>query len=261
MVMHPYMERWGRGAAWDEHRMIPAPPGTSLGDMPAASLFAEMVSALGLQAIAVYTPWASRVSDIEWEPIESPDTNIMTWGLTDAAVNAVPEVTFGSPLPFVAIVTAGPLTVDGARKLWDGSAYAPYETQAVYRQDDAKDTPTIFFIHWGERIDMSKLPAQTLALEPKAASVGGRLVFAAQIAREGSTTRGAPSLPFQTAYAAAFAAPPAPGPSPVATPPSAGPAPIPIRHEPDKDSGLGVPIAVGVGAAALAFVIWRNRRH
>src|SRR4029077_19652611 len=115
------------------------------------------------------------------------------------------------------------------------------------------------FIHWGERIDMSKLPAQTLALEPKAASVGGRLVFAAQRAREGSTTRGAPSLPFQPAYAAAFAAP-TPGPAPALPPPAPGVAPIPIQPGADKD-GLGVPIAVGVGAAALAFVIWRNRRH
>jgi hypothetical protein len=256
MVMRPYTENWGRGLAWDEHRMIPAPPGTSLGDLPAASLFSEIVAALSLRPIGIFTPWATRESDLEWEPIERPDTNIMLWQLSDAAIGAVPEVTFGSPLPFVAILTPRLLSVEAVRQLWDGTAYAPYETQAVYRQDDAKDSPSIFFLHWGERIDMAKLPSQVLAIEPKADRAGGALVFAAQIAREGSATRREPALSFQATYDSTFARAPAPVPGP----PPAPPPPIPIRAAPEE-SNLGVPVAVGLGAAALAFFVWRNRRH
>ncbi len=253
MVMRSYTENWGRGSAWDEHPMIVAPPGTHLGQMDAQSLFSEITTALSLKPIGVYTPWATREGDVSWTEIHNPDTNIMLWGLTDAAVNAVPEVTFGSPLPFVAILTKAPLSVERVRGLWNGTAYAPYETQAVYRQDDAKSVPTLYFLHWGERIDMSKLPGQVLLLEPTAAKVDGALVFAAQIPSQGSTTREPPSLSFDQAFQSTV--PVAPGPAP-----ARAPAPIPIVRAPEEKMNIGIPVAVFLGSAALGFVIWRARQ-
>jgi len=257
MVMSLYTEQPGNagGAAWDELRMMPSPPGTSLGQMDAMSLFSEVVSALGLRPVGIVTPWATRISDMEWDNIPRPDTNVMLWELSDGAVNAATEVTFGSPLPFVAIVTRSPMTTEATRQMWQGTAYSPYETQAVYRQDDAKAVPTILFVHWGERIDISNLPKDVLALEPRAKAVGGSLAFAAQIPVEGSTSRQAPAMPFSQALnlQMAASAPPAP--------PAPGPEPIPLRPAAEAESlHLGVPIAVGLGAAALGFMLWKRKR-
>jgi hypothetical protein len=255
MVMSSYTERWGRGSAWDEHPMVIAPPGTSLGQMDAQSLFSEITQALSLQPVGVYTPWATRSSDLDWEEITGTDTNIMLWGITDAEVNAVPTVTFGSPLPFIAILTKAPLSVTATAAMWEGTAYQAYETQAVYRQDDAKPVPTIYFLHWGERIDQASMPQKVLALEPRAASVGGALVFAAQIPVQNSTTRQPPVMPFSTALSTqnAITAPPAPAPAPEPA------EPIQLRATPEK-TNLVLPIAAGLGAMALAFVLWRHTR-
>lgn len=255
MVMHGYAE--GPGEAlhlpWDEVTMDVAPPGTSLGQMDAAALFSEVVTALGLRPLGVVTPWATRIGDMSWEEIQKADTDVMLWGLTDGQINAALQVTFGSPLPFVVIVTREPMTTSSVSKMWEGTAYQAYETQAVYRQDDAKAVPTILFVHWGERIDVGKLPSKVLAIEPRAKAVGGDLAFAAQIPVP-STDREKPLTPFAQALAVQMAAT-APGPAPA--PP--GPAPIRLTPAPEEPLHLGIPIALGLGAAALGFVLWRKR--
>lgn len=256
-VMRSYAEgaASAMGTPWDEFSMLPVPPGTSLGQMDAMSLFSEVVAALNLRPIGIVTPWATRSGDMSWEDIPRADTNISLWELSDAGVNAVPEITFGSPLPFVGIVTSQPMTTEQVRKMWEGTAYNPYETQAVYRQDDAKPIPTLLFLHWGERIDMAKLPKDVLALEPRARAAGGTLVFAAQVPVESSTERAPPPMTFADTLrgqmATNAAQPPAPAP----------PAPAPIVLAPQKEEPLhlGVPIAVGLGAAALGFFLWSKR--
>jgi hypothetical protein len=252
MVMNAYMEHGGSGAAWDSMPMIPAPPGTSLGDMSAQGMLAEVAQALGLQAQGVYTPWATRSGDVSWDEIKNPDTNIALFSITDAQVNQAAEVTYGHPLPFVAVITKGPLTGQAVDNMWAGTAYKAYETQAVYRQDDAKNPPTITFLHWGERIDMSALPKQTLALQPRAASVSGSLVFAAQIPVQGTTVRAAPSTSFSDALQSQLVASgPVPPPPPSMVPVKTAAASAPTNYS--------LPIAVGLGAAVLGFVLWRKR--
>jgi hypothetical protein len=256
-VMDHYMEHGGSGAAWDSMAMIPAPPGTSLGAMAAQGMFAELSSALGLQVLGVYTPWATRSGDTVWEEIKNPDSNIAIWSITDAQVNAVPEITYGSPLPFVAIITKGPMTQAAVAAMWDGTAYGPYETQAVYRQDDAKGVPTIAFLHWGERIDIAELPKQVVKLEAKAAAVNGALLFAAQIPSKGSTTRALPATSsFQDALETQLMTS-APVTVPVIRDYIPPPPPPPVL---EARTNLGLPIAVGLGAAALGFVLWRKKR-
>jgi hypothetical protein len=251
-----YMEHGGAGRAWDELAMIPAPPGTSLGGMSSQNVLAEVASSLQLSPLGIYTPWASRTGDMSWEEIKNPDTNIAVFGITDDQVNAVAQMTGGSPLPFVVIITKNPMTQAAVAAMWDGTAYQPYETQAVYRQDDAKDIPTIAFLHWGERIDMAALPKQTLALGPRASAVGGALLFAAQVPAQGTTTRGAPVAPsFQSALDAQMVAqspPPAPPPPVVVAPP---PPPPPEAQK----QNMSVPIAVGLGAAVLGYMLWNKR--
>jgi hypothetical protein len=247
-----YMEHGGAGAAWDSLHMIPAPPGTSLGAMDAQGMFAEVAATLQLQPLGIYTSWATRSGDISWEEIKNPDTNIVVWGITDAQVNAVAEITHGSPLPFVAIITKGPMTQAAVAAMWEGTAYRPYETQAVYRQDDAKDVPTIAFLHWGERIDMAELPKQTLALAPRATAINGALLFAAQVAVPGTTTRALPPTSFQSALESQLLAQ---GPPPA--PPAYVPPPPVVAQ---ANTNLALPIAVGLGGAVLGYMLWRKRR-
>jgi hypothetical protein len=255
------MEHGGAGAAWDSYRMIPAPPGTSLGAMDSQGILAEAAATLQLQPLGVYTPWASRTGDTTWEEIKNPDTNVALWGITDAQVAAVQQITFGSPLPFVAIITKGPMTQTSVDAMWSGTAYKAYETQAMYRQDDAKPVPTIFFLHWGERIDMAELPKQTLALEPRAAAVGGVLVFAAQIPVQGSTARTSPpavasfqdALEAQLTLAPVVVMPPAPPPVVIAPPPV-----VPVAA---AKTNLSLPIAVGLGGIVLGYMFWSKRER
>jgi putative hemolysin len=182
-------------------RPIVAPPGTSLGQL-SPDVFADLAAELGLPSLALMTPWATRAGDIAWTPITHPDTNIMLWGLTDAQLAAVTAATYGQPLPFVGIVTEGPLTDASLERLWEGTPYAPYETQAVYGQHDDKPVPTILFLHWGELLGPESAPARPRSLESAASHAQGQLVFAAQVPRQPQTDREEPVMPFESALSA-----------------------------------------------------------
>ena len=252
-------------------RLEAAPLGTSLGALPEAAFLTELADALGLAPIGVYTPWATRVSDLEWEsPERAPDTNTALWRLTDVALQAARDVTFGSPVPFVAILSQTPLTSTEADSLWSGTPYRAYETQAVYRQDDGKPIPTIFFLYWGERLDESEVPPHPRSLEQTAAIAEGVLVFGMQIPAGSSTTRDWPATPFATALemhdlieSPARAAPaPVPVPVPVPAAPARSTSPaaasprsgaLALSSEPDWK-----PWAVGAAVAVGAFFVWRQ---
>jgi len=243
-------------------RLDAAPLGTSLGQLPMASLLTDLVDALGLAPLGVYTPWATRVSDVEWEsPERAPDTNTALWRLTDVALQAALDVTFGSPVPFVAILSQTPLTSLEADSLWSGTPYRAYETQAVYRQDDGKPIPTIFFLYWGERLDDPEVPAHPRSLEQTAAIAEGVLVFGMQIPAGSSTTRDWPATSFSSALemhnlieSPARASPPPLPPAPAApAPASATPRSVAIAPSPDWK-----PWAVGVAVAVGAFFVWRQ---
>jgi hypothetical protein len=251
-----YLVNAGSGQVWDSYTTIPAPPGTSLGQMTAQGMLAEVATTLQLNPLGVYTPWASRTGDMSWEEIVRPDTNVVLWSLTDEQVNAVPAITFGTPLPFVVIVTRGPLTQSQINAMWQDTAYKPYETQAVYRQDDAKPTPTIFFMHWGERIDIAdNLGKKLVPLTQVAAEFGGTLVFAAQVAAQGTTTRDPVAVPFGEALQLQMAMNALPPPVPAYEPPLVGPVTPPVTAQ----VNLGVPIAAGIGAAVLGYMLWSKR--
>src|SRR5260221_9345263 len=257
-VMERYMSPSEAGVPYDAIGSVPAPPGTSLGQMAAQGLFAEISDALHLTPLGIFTPWASRTGDLDWEEIPHPDTNVMAWALTDDQIAAAQQVTFGAPIPFVAVLSKRAMTATAVASMWEGTAYSPYETQAVYRQDDREPVPTIYYLHWGERIDMAALPKRVLAIGPRAADMGGALVFAAQIPSQGSTTRPAPSVSYASASSAAMLAASAPGPA--LAPPLPGAKAAAVGGGAEGGSRLVLPIAIGLGAGALAFALWRYTR-
>jgi hypothetical protein len=242
-----------------ERASVPIPASSGLGQLPSLELFEEIASTLGLTAIGVYTAWATRTGDMTWEPEEQqPSTNLMVWSLTDHDVNLAQQIAFGNPVPFVAVMTDVPLTSMQIDAMWEDTAYAAYETQAVYRQDDAKPVPTIRFLHWGERIDMSNAPQHIKPLESAARSVNGQLILASQIS--GTTSqRDFPAMPFADALAAQLAlsaAAPVPGASPVVVGPT--PQQLPIAPVPTQQSNVVAPVLVGLAVGGLVF--WWARR-
>jgi hypothetical protein len=241
----------------DERRVVPVPASAGLGQLPSLELFEGLPASLGLPEIGVYTPWATRTGDMTWEPgSESPNTNIMVWGLTDQQVNLAQEVGFGNPLPFVVIMTEQPLTNGTIDAMWGGTAYAPYETQAIFRQDDAKPVPTIRFLHWGERIDMANAPQHLRPLEAAAQSQNGQLSFAAQIEARESTQRDFPALPFDDALTAQLALTPrAPVPGLPASQQAPYPQQIEVIAEAPSQRSAAMPILVGIGSAVLTYWI------
>ena len=240
-----------------ERRVLPVPASAAgLGQLPSLELFENLAETLGLPPIGIYTPWATRTGDMTWEPIESPETNIMVWGLTDHQVNLAQEVGFGNALPFVCIMTDQPLTSTRIDAMWHGTAYAPYETQALFRQDDAKPVPTIRFLHWGERVDMANAPQHLRPLEAAARTENGQLIFAAQVPTEDTTQRDFPAMPFANALSAQLALTPrAPVPGLPASQQAPYPQQVEVISEAPPTRSAAMPILVGIGSGLLTYWI------
>ena len=256
-----------------EINALAAPPGYSVAPQ-LAELLRGIESQLGLVEAGLFTPWAKRESDLDWDEIQSPTSNVAAFSIDDAQLNKATEVLFGQPLPFVAVLTpllAPEAVVQNASHL---TKYEFFETQAVYRQTDPKEIPTIEFLHWYQVRDLGagggSMPMSTVAT-----ALGGKLVFAQQVPADGTTTRAAPLVSFQDALRAQLGVSPLPG-APVGPPPLPGfpgpedplptePAPPPTIPAPPPTIPQG-PQALNwaapffVGAAVFAGVVWLGGR-
>lgn len=231
---------------------FPAPPGTTFPTGFPLDLLAQVGTLLGLQSIGVYTPWAGREGGIDWDVARlPPDTNVTVSILTDQAVLMVPQATFGSQLPFVAILTDGLPTPGQVESAWSSTPYQAYQTQALYRQDDPRPTPRIYFLHWGE-LRPPGGGRGNKSLEAAAATIGGKLVFAMQVNYATTAVRQPPALPFEQAIAMQLGTG---GPTPrepgvAIQPPSSTPPPAPPTA---KKASMVVPVAFGAAVAAVTF--------
>lgn len=232
---------------------LPAPPGTSFPTGFPVDLFVQIASILRLKSIGIYTPWAGREGGIDWEPVrQPPDTNITVSILTDQAVLAVPTATFGSQLPFVAILTEVLPTPNHVESAWNGSPYQAYQTQAVYRQDDPRPTPRIYFLHWGE-LRPPGGGRGNKSLEAAAAMIGGKLVFAMQVNYATTAMRQPPALPFDQAIALQLGTG---GPKPIEN--GVMPPPVTTPPAPPKKASMVAPVAFGAAIAAVTYYVMRR---
>ena len=198
-VMEGYASYARTGVSSEEHSGTPAPHGMSLGQIPANSVWSEIPSALGLPFVGKYTLWATRKGDLSWDARQSPpDVDLAVYELTDAAVAGAAEAAFGHPLPFVAILTDEPLTEARVEALWSNTAYEPHSTEALYRQDDARPVPMIYFLHWGLRMESADAPQRLRSLDARAQAALGTLVLGLQVPRT-TTEREFPATPFDRA--------------------------------------------------------------
>jgi hypothetical protein len=240
---------------------IPAPPGVSLpAGFPGLELFGQLIDQLGLTKLGVYTPWAARESGVEWEEIDQPpDTNIAAFVINDALLRTALGITFGNPLPFIAIVTDGLPTPTQVSQALALSPYSFYQTQACYRQDDTGHVPKIYYVHWAEYRKPGDPMHGKGSIDKAAQMVNGTSVYAAQLDYRSTAFRASPPVPFSQALAeqAGGALGPPPLPPELAPPGSQPPGPTPSIS---PARAYVVPGLIALGLGAVTFAIVRQMR-
>ena len=175
-----------------------SPAGVTL---PAAleDLLQDLVGTMGWSDAGIVTPWAARTGDVAWTDIVNPDTNISLFSLNAAQLKKAEDVLFGTPLPFVIVLTN---TIQPTTKLLEILEDAPYElyqTQAVYSQTDPKAIPSPSYAHWLKVKDTPDQPREPKSMDQVAQEMGGSLRYGQQVPVESTTMRPAPTLPYSEA--------------------------------------------------------------
>jgi hypothetical protein len=229
-------------------------------------LWQEVADALELHELATVTVWAARTGDLDWAPtLSQPSENVVLYMLSDGDLVRAEEVAFGDPLPYVAVLSPVPGSLANITAAFADTAYRYYRTDAVYRQDDDQPIPTIYFLHWAERIDTANAPQHLMPLEAAAGMMDGSLVFALQVSAAETTLREFPAASFALAFGTQFGvdeseALAVPAAMPMAVPmPTAMPmtmtAPTPAGAAP----WLG-PAVLGLAAALGVYVVMTSGR-
>jgi len=228
------------------------PPGTSV-QPQVAELLRDVAGSLGLPEVGVVTPWAGREGDLAWREVESPDTNVALFELTDAKIHEATEVLFGTPLPFVTVIAKELSSIAELQRIVANSPYDLFETQAVYRQEDPDPVPEIYYLHWLRVKDVPDIPRDATSMDVVAREMKGSLMFGQQVPVESSTVREPPAISFEDAFRSELPSEEEEVPAP---PPDQQPVPEPTPQPSGKVSMLG-PFALGVGVLAATVAIGR----
>lgn len=204
-LYEPHVPTQSRGSVLG-YASLGSPPGVLL---PATleTLLQDLVGTLGWTSAGVYTPWAMRSGDAVWVDIGSPETNIATFAINEAAVKQAQQVLFGTQLPFVLVLTSNLQPITKLQEILEDAPYDLFQTQAVYNQADSKTVPTVSYVHWLRAKDVDEQPRYPKSLDTVAAEMGaGRLMYGQQVPVETSTLR-TPPVSFSTVLAQQSAPP------------------------------------------------------
>jgi len=180
--------------------LIPAPPGVTI--PPQLAAMADLILAqLHLEDLGLYSPWATRTSDVSWQEIrQPPDLNVAVAGFSDSLLLQSSVITMGQGIAFLAVLSESLPLQSVVGTAFTGTAYSYYETQGVYRQSDTAAVPHISFLHWIQRRQAGDSAYGGGSLDAAAARLGGRLVLAMQTPGQGTVMqRPAPALTFSLA--------------------------------------------------------------
>jgi hypothetical protein len=241
--------------------LIPAPPGVTIPPQLAA-MVDLIVGHLHLEDLGLYSPWATRTSDVSWEEIrQPPDLNIAVAGFSDSLLLQSSVITMGQGIAFLAVLSETLPTQTTLRDALRGTAYGYYETQGVYRQSDTAAVPRISFLHWIQRRMSGDSDYGGGSLDGVAKAFGGRLVLAMQTPGQGTVMqRPAPALTFSLALQQQLGIVPTglPGTSTI------DPTLVHVETPPVKKSNMFgdwlLPGLVGLGLAAGTFAAVRAAR-
>lgn len=211
----------------------------------------------GSEAVGVFSPWGQQSGSVDWQTVQ-PDHDLVIYPISDQQISAVGRATFGIPLGFVAVITTSPVTLQKAEAAFDNTPFAFSHVEGIFRLDDAKSVPSIYFLYWGTIREPTSAGGGNSKMQSVADLLGGTLVFPLQIPRTGQE-RPLPAVSFSAALSTQLAAT-APAVSPavaaslVAAPSALAP-PAPAARP-----WWLLPV-VGGGAAALGVYLYRRSQR
>lgn len=156
--------------------------------------------------IGAFVPWAKQNGAVNWTTIDQPDHELVVYPIDADTVARVNAASYGSEVPWVAVMTDKPVQALASEQAWDATRYDQFAVEAVYDVDDKRPAPRICFLYWAKLHD--DVGGGRDSLDAVAKRLGGRLVFPVQI--EISGMRALPPLPFNLVLDAQLAAREAP---------------------------------------------------
>jgi len=157
-----------------------------LGDAPEQSLADVAQNALtaliaASRPLGTFVPWAGQLSDNDWQVV-APDTRYMLYPVTADLLSAAEKAAFGQPVGFVVALSPNQLTLANAQKLFDGTPFEYFSTDAVYDTADSKPAPTIRFVYWGRLRPNAQTVGNYSTLQKQSTALGTQLAFPVNVA-------------------------------------------------------------------------------
>ena len=225
--------------------------------------------------IGVFSQWGAQVDAATWKTMPH-QSNYITYPVNATQLHAAAQTGAG-PVGFLAVLTTKPIPPAQLEQAFQQTPYKYFSTEGVYRQDDTKHVPTIFFLNWAVMRSDQDPEAGGKSLEASAALLGGQLVFPITVGT-GGADRAEPTQDFVKALntqlamtpASPSAAPSLPEPIPVPSPAAAEQAtpmvPVTMDAPPGAPSAgklLAALLWVGAGATAAyaGYVLVKGRRQ
>lgn len=156
--------------------------------------------------MGVFVPWAKQNGAVHWTTIDKPDHELVVYPIDANTIARVNSASYGSEVPWVAVMTDKPVQAIVAEQAWDATRYDQFAVEAVYSVNDSRPAPRICFLYWAKLHD--DVGGGRDSLDAVAKRLGGKLVFPVQIGITGN--RPIPPLPFSLVLDAQLAAQNAP---------------------------------------------------
>lgn len=230
-------------------------PEQNMADVAQNALTALVASS---QPLGTFVPWAGQLSDNDWQVV-APDTRYMLYPVSDTLLSAAEKAAFGQPVGFVVALSTHQISLANANKLFDGTPFEYFSSDAVYSASDTKPAPTIAFVYWGRLRPNAQTVGNYTTLQKQAQALGVQLAFPVYVPAPPGATQ--PAIDFNLALKAQQS----PTATATMTPTStAVPAAEPAAPVAAGSSGVGkvlIVLAVGGVAAYAGYRIVHARKR
>lgn len=154
-------------------------------ELPQVSFADEIARELlnGAVPFGAYVPWAQQVSDTSWQEVPSEWT-FTCIPISNSLLGQVANLSGGHEVPYVAIVTDRPATLNAIERAFFGTPYKLDSSQAMYPASyNGASEPKITFVIFGKLRELEPgdgAGGGSSSMDSAAAALGGKLVYAIQ---------------------------------------------------------------------------------
>lgn len=234
-------------------------------NVPGMEDFVQTAQGMQIPTFGIFTPWGKLVqapTKFGWQvaPLGGPaDTNLIVFEMSEVAA-LLSSLGFGQPA-FLAVLSDQPIRPEQISAAFSGTPYGRYgDGITLYSQNDQTGVPKVYFLYWLGLRDPGDPDGGASSSGAAAQALGAALVFAQQVAREATDSRGPAGA---SAYDAAQLQYPTVFPPKAAMAPSQTPPP-PQEPEapPTAQASFDVvpPLLIGGATAVLGILIGRTIR-